>query len=270
MAEFLMYDPNSPILNSGANKSGSPLAWTSDLSVPAATAKMRFAEDRLLAAVIWCEIAPGALVTEATIMQRFGLTRAAARAGLTRLGYDDWAVPQVRKGWLIRPVTGVLIGQVLDARRNLEPALARVKLCAEAKTELMQIRKMVKPLSECTDSGGISSIKHYSDRVDSVLLEALNPFSAGHLKKLWDHTARITCFLEDASRQMIFRRRDTAELINAIIAEDEAAICASRNALIEDQQAFFLEQLLKIDAPLTPGSGIIGQSNQAAIYRSEI
>jgi hypothetical protein len=69
---------------------------------------------------------------------------------------------------------------------------------------------------------------------------------------------------------MIFRRRDTAELINAIIAEDEAAICASRNALIEDQQAFFLEQLLKIDAPLTPGSGIIGQSNQAAIYRSEI
>ena len=84
-----MYDPSSPLLRSGAAPGG----------VPQPDAKARFAEDRLLDAVVWCEVTPGETITEADVMERFGLTRAAARAALTRLGYDGWAQPLARLGW---------------------------------------------------------------------------------------------------------------------------------------------------------------------------
>ena len=53
-----MYDPSSPLLRSGS-EDGAP---------PAPEAKARFAEDRLLDAVIWCEIRPGEILTEADAM----------------------------------------------------------------------------------------------------------------------------------------------------------------------------------------------------------
>jgi DNA-binding GntR family transcriptional regulator len=254
-----MYDPSSPLLRPAASADGPP----------AAQAKARFAEDRLLDAVIWCEIAPGDVVTEADAMDRFGLTRAAARAGLTRLGYDGWAMPQPRTGWLVLPVTGALIGHVLDARRTSEPALANVKLDTGSRAEIAQIDSLLHPLKDRAEAGAVSSLRHYIDRVDGVLLSAMNPFTARHLRKLWHHTARMTHFLEDPARGRLFRRSDTSDLIKAVLAEDGPAICVARLELIDAQQAFFLQQLLKSDAPLTPGSGIIGQTNQDAINRRE-
>ncbi|SDY96812.1 DNA-binding transcriptional regulator, GntR family [Jannaschia faecimaris] len=254
-----MYDPSSPLLRPA----------TSGGAAPAPEAKARFAEDRLLDAVIWCEIAPGNTVTEADAMDRFGLTRAAARAGLTRLGYDGWATPQPRTGWRILPVTGALIGDVLDARRVAEVALNDVKLLDAARTELSQIAAVLTPLHDRPEAGAIASFRHYIDRVDGILLGALNPFTARHLRKLWHHTARITRFLEDPVRGRLFHRTDAPNLIRAALAEDGAAIHAARTNLIDAQQAFFLRQLLHSDAPLTPGSGLTGHVNQAANNRRE-
>lgn len=255
-----MYDPSSPLLRTAAKPDGPP----------AAQAKARFAEDRLLDAVLWCEIPPGSVITEADAMERFGLTRAAARAGLTRLGYDGWAVPQPRTGWRVLPVTGALIGDVLDARRIAEPALAHATLTAEARAELIQIDTVLTPLAGRAEAGARASYSSYVDRVDAVLLGSLNPFTARHLRKLWHHTARMTRFLEDPAQGRVFRRADAPDLIRAMLAEDGAAICAARLALIEAQQAFFLKQLLSSDAPLSPGNEMIGQTIQTTFDRREI
>ncbi|MDB2407804.1 GntR family transcriptional regulator [Jannaschia sp.] len=240
-----MYDPASPLLRSAVSDDGPP----------AAGAKGRFAEDRLLDAVIWCEIVPGETVTEADVMARFGLTRAAARAGLTRLGYDGWAMPQPRTGWRVLSVTGALIGHVLDARRAAESALIHVDPSAEARAELAQIDRVLASLETRSEAGAVGTVRHYVDRVDGILLAAMNPFTARHLRKLWHHSARITHFLEDAATGRLFHRRDTRALIAAVAARDLDAIAAARTALIAAQETFFLQQLLRSDAPLTPGSG---------------
>jgi len=203
-------------------------------------------------------------------MDRFGLTRAAARAGLTRLGYDGWAMPQPRTGWLILPITGALIGHVLDARRIAEPSLGDVKLNVDARAELIQIDNMLQPLKDRAEAGALATFNAYTERVDGVLLGAMNPFTARHLRKLWHHTARMTRFLQDPARGHLSRRTNTVGLIKAVLAEDGPAICASRLALIEEQQAFFLEQLLNSDAPLTPANGMIGQANQEIYHRRKI
>ena len=240
-----MYDPTSPLLRPAIATDGPP--------VP--DAKARFAEDRLLDAVIWCEIQPGETVTEADVMDRFGLTRAAARAGLTRLGYDGWAMPQPRTGWLVLPVTGALVGHVLDARRTAEIALSDVKLSADARMELEQIAPVLQALDQRPETGAVVSVQHYLARIDGLLLGGLNPFTARHLRKLWHHSTRILRFLEDAGQNRIFRRADVSVMIDAVLVGNSPAIVDARMTLIDAQEAFCLRQLLKNEAPLTPGSG---------------
>ncbi len=254
-----MYDPSSPLLRPATATGG----------LPAPDAKARFAEDRLLDAVVWCELRPGATVTEADVMERFGLTRAAARAGLTRLGYDGWAMPQARTGWLVLPVSGALIGQVLEARRIAEPALAGTHLDPSARAELAQIAAVIAPLRDRPEAGAIAAARHYVDRVDGLLLGGIEPFTARHLRKLWHHSARITHFLEDEGGTL-YHRAEILGLIRAMLDRDQAAIAATRAALIDSQEAFFLRQLLRSDAPLTPGSGVLGREKQAAVHRREI
>lgn len=242
-----MYDPSSPLLRPAITTDGPP----------APDAKARFAEDRLLDAVIWCEIQPGEILTEADVMERFGLTRAAARAGLTRLGYDGWAMPQPRTGWLVLPVTGALIGHVLGARRIAEPALIDVKLSDDARAELEQIALVLQTLDDRREFGAMISMNHYLDRIDGLMLGALNPFTARHLRKLWHHSARILRFLEDANQDRIFRRCDVTTLVEAVLAGNGEAIVEARMSLIDAQEAFCLRQLLRSDAPLTPGGGVL-------------
>ena len=256
-----MYDPSSPMLRPSVSDEGSPPP----------EAKARFAEDRLLDAVIWCEVAPGEIVTEADMMDRFGLTRAAARSGLLRLGYDGWAMPQPRTGWCVLPVTGVLIGQVLEARRIAEPALAEVSPDEESRKELKQIAGVLDALDGQTDKGAAASTRHYINRVDGILLNAINPFTARHLRKLWHHTARITHFLEDAASGRLLHRTDAAALAQAVLTHDRDGIVNARNTLINAQEAFFMRQLLHDNTPLGLGSKAQGgpKTQTAATNRRE-
>jgi DNA-binding GntR family transcriptional regulator len=247
-----MYDPSSPLLRSAAAADGPPQP----------DAKARFAEDRLLDAVVWCEVLPGETVTEADVMERFGLTRAAARAALTRLGYDGWAQPMARLGWRILPVTGALIGQVLEARRIAEPALGRADLAEDQRREILRLGGIVNTLAVREEPGALLSFRHFVDQIDSILLGAIDDFTARHLRKLWHHSARITRYLEDSSGGRVFRREEIAALVAAIAARDPDGIAAARHALIDAQEAFFQRRMFQNDAALGPGSGL-GRRNRS-------
>ncbi len=239
-----MYDPSSPLLRPVISEDG----------IPNPEAKVRFAEDRLLDAVIWCELMPSEVVTEADVMGRFGLTKAAARSGLSRLGYDGWAMPQPRTGWLILPVSGALIGHVIGARRIAEAALTELALDASAREELEQVGRVLAATDGQNDAGLVRTINHYLNRIDGIMLENSNPFTARHLRKLWHHTARVTHYFEESGAQQSFRRTDGSTLIQALCAGDGNAIRAARTALLDAQETFFMRQLLRDETPLSrPG-----------------
>ena len=235
-----MYDPSSPLLRPAVTEDG----------VPNPEAKARFAEDRLLDAVIWCEIAPGETVTESDVMERFGLTKAAARSGLARLGYDGWATPQPRTGWRVLPVSGSLIGDVVEARRIAEPALAQISLDSAAREELERIVPILSAVEGRMETGVARSVGHYLDRVDGIMLENCNAFTARHLRKLWHHSARITHYFDGADPDQSFRRTDGPELIAALCAGNRDAVLTSRNKLIDAQESYFLRHLLRDRTPL--------------------
>ncbi|MGR3802815.1 GntR family transcriptional regulator [Marinibacterium profundimaris] len=249
-----MYDPSSPLLRSSAAASG----------VPQPDAKARFAEDRLLDAVVWCEIEPGETITEADVMERFGLSRAAARAALTRLGYDGWAQPIARLGWQVAPVTGSLIGEILTARRIVEPALAQARLSPAQIDEVRRIGAMLRAVSQQPAHGAVVTFRIYVDEIDGTLLGGIDRFTARHLRKLWHHSARMTRHLENADAGHIFRRDEVFDLVRAVTEQDRDGIVAARHALIDAQERFLMRQLLTNDTPIAPGSGALRRTTDNA------
>lgn len=168
-----MYDPTSPLLRPAVSEDGTPNP----------DGKVRFAEDRLLDAVIWCELLPSETVTEADVLKRFGLTKAAARAGLARLGYDGWASPQPRTGWQVLPITGALIGQIIGARRIVEPSLADIRLDNAAFEELEQIGQILSAIEGRSEPGAVNAANFYLNRIDGIMLEKSNPFTGAPLEE---------------------------------------------------------------------------------------
>ena len=241
-----MHDPDSPLL-----LNATPLR-----PVPAPLAKSSFAEGRLLDAVVSCELAPGETISEAIAMERFGLTRAAARAALTRLGYDGWANPMARAGWEILPVTGSLIGQVLEARRVAEPsALSRIRLEKAQSDKLETLGGMIAAVRQQADSAALATLDSFILDAEAALLSATEGFTARHLRHLWQHTARIARHLTVEDAISAYRRDHAPALITAALLGDGAALAAARRGLIDMQEGVFLRALLKNEAALGPGSG---------------
>lgn len=242
-----MYDPVSPMLRRDAASALQP------------EAKSRFAEDRLLDAVIWCDTLPGETVTEADVMTRFGLTRAAARVALTRLGHDGWAEPQPRAGWRIMPVTGALIGDIFTARRLIEPALGQVRPAPAQIRRILSVCATLAVIDARREAAAAAARRRWFDEIDGLLLGAVNALSARHIRKLWHHTARIIRFLEEPEAGVLFHRKDAPALARALSEGGADEMISARMSLIADQESFVFSRLLKSKAPLSPSGRVDGR-----------
>lgn len=242
-----MYDPDSPLLRT-------PAAATAR-GLPEPQAKARFAEDRVREAVLRCAIAPGATISEAAVMGRFGLTRAAARAALARLGHEGWAQPMPRLGWQVLPVSGALIGDTFAARLVAEPpAFGALRLDAARTGRLETLSGMIEALHRDTGAAARGTLETVVCDLDHTLLGATDVFTARHLRGLWHHTARIARHLDVAAAIAERASRAARPLVAALLAGDGADAAAHRRSLIADQQALILQALLNNDAALGPGS----------------
>lgn len=91
----------------------------------------------LRTALLACDPAPGSIVTEAELDARFGLGLAGTRAALARLSAIGWIQARPRRGWLVLPVSGEHLVDLLAARRLLEPILAETIVPPERAREVL-------------------------------------------------------------------------------------------------------------------------------------
>lgn len=75
--------------------------------------------------IVLCRLAPGDMVSEATLEQRFGLAKAAIRSALARL-VQEGLVRSSGKSRIVAPLTLGDINDVFLLRRELEPLAARM------------------------------------------------------------------------------------------------------------------------------------------------
>src|SRR6185503_17212063 len=77
---------------------------------------------RLRRAIVRLELPPSTPVSEASLTERFGLSRAAVRAALARLRAEGLVLAEPRRGHVIAPLTLRDVREVYDLRLLVEPA----------------------------------------------------------------------------------------------------------------------------------------------------
>jgi|HigsolmetaGSP11D_1036233.scaffolds.fasta_scaffold01342_13 Transcriptional regulators len=80
---------------------------------------------RLRQDIIACRHAPGSMLTEAAVMQAYGLGKATCRVALTRLVHEGWLKSVPRHGYRVAVVTLKDVEEVFALRLLLEPCAAR-------------------------------------------------------------------------------------------------------------------------------------------------
>ncbi|WP_319519067.1 GntR family transcriptional regulator [uncultured Martelella sp.] len=182
-----MYDDNSPFSPKDRQKTPEPLKPVQ---------KAAFAEERLTQAILWCELEPGLTITEAALATRFGLGRAATRVALARLSTLGFMLSIPREGWRVLPMSGALVGQVVDARRMAEPALASLTIDAQKSARLFELADMIEAVGSASEEAARTTRTGYERTFRAELSSELNPFVATFVERLWDHSDRIVHFFE--------------------------------------------------------------------------
>ena len=77
-------------------------------------------------AIVRCEIAPGALVTEVDLANQFGVGRAGARAAVDRLSMLGLLQPVRRQGYKVKPITLRDLNDLFQLREIVEVACVRL------------------------------------------------------------------------------------------------------------------------------------------------
>jgi DNA-binding GntR family transcriptional regulator len=103
------------------------------------------AYQRLRDAIMRLELAPGAAVSEARLMDEFGFSKAVVRAALARLRGERLVVAEPRRGHVIAPLTMRDVLEIYDLRLQLEPPATEAAAGRIDSGELARLHALADP-----------------------------------------------------------------------------------------------------------------------------
>ncbi|WP_342358879.1 GntR family transcriptional regulator [Terrarubrum flagellatum] len=200
---------------------------------PGAEPRIETATRRLRQAVVSCDLAPGAFVNEASLVERFSLGRAGVRVALTALSAAGFVSRHARQGWRIAPIDGRLVEAVLDARRRLEPSLATLRPTDADRKTLLQLSETVAAASGRTERAALATARAADRQLRNLLAAAADDIGRRWFADMWDHADRIIRSLDLAGHPI--PADDRRALIDAIAAGDETT---ARQAIEQDIERY--------------------------------
>lgn len=224
--------------------SSSPFA----ASLPGAESMNALAFKRLRQAVVGVEIIPGSMVREGELSERYRLGRASVRVALTRLASAGLVEARARHGWLIAPVTGLLVGEVLSARRCIEPSLAEIRLSPNEGERLRALAAMNGVVRGQGSTALVTAL--FNDRqIRDQLAGHLDSLRMRWLGEVWDHSDRLVSWFDRCGSQRW--PSDRSALVNALLHGRAAEARYEIEADIADFEAHAARFFFRVPTPLS-------------------
>jgi DNA-binding GntR family transcriptional regulator len=228
-----MYDPASPFAQARA---------------PGAEPKAAFALKRLRRAVIECELRPDAECSEPELAKRFGLGRAAVRTALVTLAAEGLVAVEPRRGWRVAPVTGALIGDVIRARKALEPGLADLRLPPDVAARLTAMTRMGAALQGREDRQALVTLRATDRQILDQLAIQAGGLVGTWLDQAWNQADRIAAFFDLAGQH--HRPIGREPLVTALADSDAEAARHEIAAALAAFQDFATDALFSLSSSL--------------------
>jgi DNA-binding GntR family transcriptional regulator len=214
------------------------------------------AHERLRHAIVRLELEPGAPVSEAQLVARFGFSKAAVRAALARLRAERLVLAEPRRGHVIAPLTIRDVGEIYDLRLLLDPPAAAAAAGRIASDELAHLRARSEPALDLDDPASVEQFMEANRAVHvAVATAGGNRRAALIVARLLDDSerARLVALRAGAGGRGLRARDEHRALLGALEAGDgeeaarlmAAAIRAFRDELLDALRAAV------VDAPLS-------------------
>lgn len=213
------------------------------------------AHERLRHAIVRLELAPGAPVSEAQLVARFGFSKAAVRAALARLRSEGLVLAEPRRGHRIAPLTIRDVREIYDLRLLLEPPAAAAAAGRIDAAELARLRALAEPVLDLDEPASVDRFMAANRAVHVAAVAAAgNRRAAQIVARLLDDSerARLVALRAGAGGRGLRARDEHRALLAALEAGDgeeagrlmAAAIRAFRDELLDALGA------AAVDAPL--------------------
>jgi DNA-binding GntR family transcriptional regulator len=215
------------------------------------------AYERLRHAIMRLELAPGAGVSEAQLVDAFGFSKAAVRAALARLRAEGLVVAEPRRGHVVAPLTMRDVLEIYELRVLLEPPAAEAAAGRIARDELARLRALVEPAVDVDDAESVERFMSANRTIHLAIVQAAgNRRTAGILERLLDDSerARLVALRAGAASGGVRAREELRSVLAALEAGDgpraaelmATAIRAFGDELVEALQRAALDVPLSV------------------------
>jgi DNA-binding GntR family transcriptional regulator len=216
------------------------------------------AYQRLRRAVVRLELAPGAAVSEAQLVDAFGFSKAAVRAALARLRAEGLVVAEPRRGHVVAPVTMRDVLEIYDLRLLLEPPAAEAAAGRMDRDAVARLKALAEPEVDFGDPESLERFLSANRTIHLAIAEAAgNRRTARMVERLLDDSerARLVALRAGAASRGVRARAELQYVLAALEDGDgrraaelmAGAIRGFRDELVESLQHAAL------DTPLAAG-----------------
>jgi DNA-binding GntR family transcriptional regulator len=206
--------------------------------VCAVSEKAAEAYQRLRHAIMQLELPPGAGVSEAQLVESFGLSKAAVRAALARLRAEGLVVAEPRRAHVVAPLTLRDVIEIYDLRLLLEPPAAEAAAGRIADDELARLKALAEP-----DVDDLETFLSANRTIHLAIVQAAgNRRTARILERLLDDSerARLVALRAGAASGGVRARHE----LRAVLAEIEAGNGPRARALMAEGIGTFRDELV--------------------------
>ena len=207
------------------------------------------AYDRLREAIVRVELEPGAAISEAQLVERFGFTKAAVRAALARLRGDGLVLAEARRGHVVAPLTMRDVLEIYDVRLALEPAAAEAAAGTMDAGEVTRLTKLARTDVDVAEFLAANREVHLA-----IMRAAGNDRAAAILERLLDDSERARILaLRAGAAGGGDRARTELQAVLAAIGDGDGArareLMAQTIAIFRDELVQHLQRAT-LDRPL--------------------
>jgi DNA-binding GntR family transcriptional regulator len=195
--------------------------------------------------IVTLELAPGSVVSEATLSERIGIGTTPIREALQRLAREHLVQILPRRGVI---VTAVDVGQqlqVLETRRELDRLIARAAASRATPNERQDMEALARRMEGAAKLGDIKAFLKYDHEMNARAARcARNEVAASTVATLHSTSRRFWFFHHTAHGEAGKTMALHVDLARTIASGDPAAAAASSDRLIDDLHEFARSTLL--------------------------
>ncbi len=217
----------------------------------------------LYEAIIRCELAPGAMVSEPQLEEMFDFSRVALRVAIDRLAQLKLIQPFHRRGYRIAPITLRDVKNAFELRMLIEPPSARM---AVGRIDLNRLRLVneksmvsVRPGDRAAESDLIAANREFH----ILIAEASNNDKlAALIEQVLRDIDRVYYFGLVRDPRYITMQREHVELIKALEKGDAVQAEKIARIHIEDGYRIAMDAILNSSSLADTGLEVIAELNR--------